>query len=158
MKRNLQVLAVVVFCVMFVPALVLGLMVAAPPPPAQALSVTPVANLVYSPDRNFMQVYNETTIAADTYSPILDISAQEWCDFQYVVDQEIDSADVNTTTVTIQFSNDDSNWVNGPALVSANAADAGDMTRLPVFGRYMRFYMNVTNTATPTWVLNAFCK
>jgi hypothetical protein len=151
--QSLMVLGVLVL------ALVAGVVISGGgAPPAQALSVTPVANLTYSPDRNYFSVYEDTTIAEDTYSYPLDISAQEWCDFQYVVDQELDGSDVNTTTATIEYSNDRTNWVAGPALVTANAADAGDMTRLPVFGRYLRIHMDVTNTATPTWTINASCK
>jgi hypothetical protein len=153
--KKFQVFVVVVLLGL---ALLAGLLLPGVTQPAQALSVTPVANLVYSPDRNYFEIYNVTTVAADTHSAILDISAQEWCDFQYVADQDIDSGGVNTTTVTIEFSNDRSNWVDGPALVSANAADAGDMTRLPLFGRYMQLEMDVTNTATPTWTINASCK
>jgi hypothetical protein len=74
------------------------------------------------------------------------------------VNQDIDSSGVNTTTVTLEFSNDRSNWVDGPALVTNNAADASDITRFPVFGRYMQLEMDVTNTVTPTWTINAFCK
>jgi hypothetical protein len=128
--------------------------VGAAPPAAP----TPVTGLVYSPDRNYFDVYDTVTIAADTHSKILDISAQEWCDIEYVVNQDIDSAGVNTTTVTIEYSNDRTNWIDGPALVTSNAADASDMTRIPIFGRYMQFEMDVTNTATPTWTINAFCK
>jgi hypothetical protein len=153
--KKFQVLTVAVLLGL---ALLVGALLPAMSQPAQALSVTPVANLVYSPDRNYFDVYDTTTIAADTYSKILDISAQEWCDFQYVVDQEIDGTDPNTTTVTIQFSNDRTNWVDGPALATANVADASDMTRLPLFGQYMRFKMDVDNSYTPTWTINAFCK
>jgi hypothetical protein len=128
--------------------------VGAAPPAAP----TPVDNLVYSPDRNYFDLYDTKTVAADTHTPIMDISAQEWCDIEYVVNQDIDSSGVNTTTVTLEFSNDRSNWVDGPALVSNNAADASDMTRLPLFGQYMRFKMDVDNSYTPTWTINAFCK
>jgi hypothetical protein len=140
-------------------ALLFGVMIGGTgPAPAQALSVTPVANLTYSPDRNYFEIYANKTVATDTHSIPVDISAQEWCDVEYAVTQEIDGADVNTTTVTIEYSNDKTNWIDGPALVSNNAATAADMTRVPVFGRFMQFEMDVTNTATPTWTINANCK
>ncbi len=151
----------------FLVALVLGLALVAVAligisgaPPVQALSVTPVANLTYSPDRNYFDLFDEKTVATTTHTSIADISAQEWCDFEYVVNQAIDGVEANTSTATIEFSNDKSNWVDGPALVTDNAADASDMTRLPIFGRYMQVEISTTSTstATPTWTINAFCK
>jgi hypothetical protein len=141
-------------------ALLVGALLPVATQPVQALSVTPVANLVYSPDRNYFDLFDEVTVATTTHTSIADISAQEWCDFGYAVDQEIDGAGVNTSTVTIEFSNDRTNWIDGPALVSDNVADASDMTRLPIFGRYMRVEVSTTSTstATPTWTINAFCK
>jgi hypothetical protein len=141
-------------------ALLVGALLPVATQPVQALSVTPVANLVYSPDRNYFDLFDEVTVATTTHTSIVDISAQEWCDFEYAVDQEIDGAGVNTSTVTIEYSNDHTNWIDGPALVSDNVADASDMTRLPIFGRYMRVEVSTTSTstATPTWTINAFCK
>ncbi len=141
----------------------LGMALLAPASHAPAIAAPPaaptaVANLVYSPDRNYFDLMDTRTVAADTHTDVMDISAQEWCDFQYKVDQAIDDADVNTTTLTVEYSNDKVAWIDGPALVSNNAADASDITRLPVFGRYAQIELDVTNTATPTWSISAVCK
>ncbi len=157
MKR-LQVLIVALGMCLALMAGILLIPSNAPVQAAPPAAPTAVTGLVYSPDRNYFELYNDTTVAADTHTAAMDISAQEWCDYQYTVDQLIDGAAVNTTTVTIEYSNDKVTWIDGPALVSANAADASDITRFPTFGRYAQLEMDVTNTATPTWTINVFCK
>ena len=124
------------------------------PAPVQALSVTPVANLVTSNARQLFQPMTVKGITADYNTEAMEISSFSWADVEYTVDQ----ATVNTTTVTIQYSNDKSNWVNGDAIVTDNAADATDMTRIPLFGQYMRFNVNVAGSDRITWTISALAR
>jgi hypothetical protein len=118
-------------------------------PPA---APTPVA----SPDNvgggQFFRFQPQTAIAADTNTSALDVMEFETVDVQYVIDQ----GTVNTTTLTIQYSIDGSNYTDGAALVSSNAADASAVVaRVPVYGRYMRIKQDLTNTNTITITLLA---
>ncbi len=161
MKRKLQTLALVLgLAAGMLGMALLPVGVQSPAAAAPPAAPTAVANLTYSPDRNYFDLFSEVTVATTTHTSIADISAQEWCDFEYVVDQAIDGVEANTSTATIEYSNDRTNWVDGPALVTNNAADASDLTREPVFGRYMQVEISTTSTstATPTWTINAFCK
>ena len=152
MKSKLQILAV---AVLLGGALLVGALLPVATQPAQALSVTPVANLVTSNARQLFEFATTKALAADYNTTPVEISSFAWADFEYVVDQ---GTSTNTTTVTVQYSNDKSNWIDGPALVSSNSADASDMTRLPLFGQYMRINVNVANTNTVTWSLSALAR
>jgi len=120
-------------------------------PPA---APTPIANLVNSSDALNVTFQSATALAADTNTGGSQLPTYEWIDIQHVIDQ----GTVNTTTITIQFSNDNSNWVNGPAIVTDNAADATDITRVPIFGRYVRFNQNLATTDTITITLIGLAK
>ena len=120
-------------------------------PPA---APTAVANLVTSNGRQLFEPMNIKAIAADFNTEAMDVSAYSWADVAYLIDQ----GTTNTTTVTIQFSNDKVTWVSGPAVVSANAADASDITRFPLFGQYMRFNVNVTGSDRITWTISALAR
>ncbi len=138
--------------------MVLGAIAGTGPAPAEAAppaAVTPIANTPYSADANYFVFLNEKTFAADGYSDRLTLASFEVGDWQYLIDTV---ADVNTTTVTIQYSNDGENWVAGQPLISANIADAGDIVRLPLFGRYARLHVNSTTTDTLTLSVNVLAK
>lgn len=68
-------------------------------------------------------------------------------DLQYVIDQ---GTTPNTVTLTIQYSCDGVNWVDGANLVASNAADASDIVQLNNYCRYTNIYANVANTETVT--------
>lgn len=121
---------------------------------APVAAPTPIANLVNSGDALNVTFQSATAIAADTNTGGQQLPTYEWVDIQYVIDH----GTVNTTTITAQFSNDNSNWVNGPAIVTDSAADGSDITRIPIFGRYMRFNQNVANTNTITITLIGLAK
>jgi hypothetical protein len=94
-------------------------------------------------------------MAADEQSAGVQLAGYDTLDVQFVVDQP---STVNTTTVKIQWSNDNSNWSDGPTLVSANAADADGMVQVANMGRYTRIDYNVSNTQTVTWTVKAIAK
>ena len=51
----------------------------------------------------------------------------------------------NSITITVQYSNDNTNWDDGAALLSSSIVDVTEMTRVPVFGRYMRFAEDIAD-------------
>lgn len=122
---------------------------------------TPVANLVNSGDATNITFLSQTAITADQDTAGKQLPEFEWCDVQYLITNGTHEAvTVNTTTLTIQFSNDNSNWVQGPALVSNSASDTAvtDLTRFNTFGRYVGFDVNVTNSNPVTVTLLGVCK
>lgn len=148
--------AISVTLVLFIVALALALALfpggtqAAPP-----AAPTPVADLLIPAGR--AQAFNIQTITgliADNNTTGIEVMNLGAVDIQYVIDH-VASGEVNTTTLTVQYSNDNSNWVSGVALVSASAVDGTSITRVPVFGRYMRINQDVTNTTLVTTTLTA---
>lgn len=98
------------------------------------------------------------SITADAGGPAQNLPSYSRLDIQYVIDQTVIGTAANTTTLTLQYSNDGANWVNGAALVTANAADASDMNEYPNVGRYTRIYQDVSNTNPITITVLAVAK
>ena len=116
---------------------------------------TPVANIPSDSGASTITFQPATALTADTNTR----SSLDLKDFEYVdVSYTIDHGTTNTTTLTIQYSNDGSNWINGVALVSNSAADGSDITRVPMFGRYMRINQDVTNANAITITLLGVAK
>jgi hypothetical protein len=113
---------------------------------APAAAPTPVS-VTYAPSGeatlDFLRV--PTAYTADFNTSALTILPFQATDIQYTIDQTAVSSVVNTTTLTLQFSNDNSNWVDGPAIASANTADASVMQQYAVFGRYARMKVDLSN-------------
>lgn len=122
---------------------------AAPP-----LAPTPVANLAPSNSALNVTFQATTGITQDTNTNSKQLISYEYMDISITVDH----GTVNTTTFTVQFSNDDTNWDDGPALISNSAADATDITRVPLFGRYVRIKQDVTNSNLLTTTILAVAK
>lgn len=120
-------------------------------PPA---APTPVANILAADDVFWFRFQPTTVITSDTATTSIDVMKYNSLDVSHTIDQ----GTVNTTTLTIQYSNDGTNWVNGVALATSNAADATDITRVPVFGRYMRINQDVTNSNSITITLLAVAR
>jgi len=115
--------------------------VSAAPPAAP----TPIANIPGDSDNSLYVTFQSAlSMSADTNTTGRLVQGYEYLDLQTTVDQTVVGTENNTTTITIQFSNDGSNWDNGPAILSSNAADTTDMTRVQLFGRYVRFNQDVT--------------
>ncbi len=60
--------------------------------------------------------------------------------------------------MTLQYSNDNTNWSDGPAIVAANVADADGMVQASNLGRYSRVYATLGNTNTITITVKAVAK
>ena len=83
---------------------------------------------------------------ADFNTSALTIQEFPAADFQYTIDQTAVSSVVNTTTLILQFSNDNTNWTTGPTIASAITADGSVMQQYALFGRYARINVDVANT------------
>jgi len=94
----------------------------------------------------FTFVSGSTARTADTNGPTVSIPSYSLVDLQTTFDQTVLASGANTTTLTLQFSNDGANWTNGPALATNNVADSTDLIQAANFGRYTRVNINVSNT------------
>ena len=154
MKVNMRVFAAVLLGLF----LLIGAAIPIVTQPAQAgppLAPTPVSNLVVSQERNLFELMAGKGVTADYNTTAMEISSFSYGDVQFAVTQ---GATVNTTTVTIQYSNDKSNWVNGVAITSSAVASGTDITRVPLFGQYARFKVDVSGSSAVTWTLNMLAR
>lgn len=113
---------------------------------APAAAITPVSFSGQSGDSAKITFFNGN-IAADT-RVCHDLSNYNKIDLQYVIDQ----GTVNTTTLSLQWSNDHNpstntgNYLAQATVVSANAADASGGNQYLTAGQYMCVLADVTNS------------
>ena len=122
---------------------------------------TPVAIMNQSPESALVTFISGTTsIIADYSPPGQQLYTFEYCNIQYIIDQTLAGTGpcYNTTTLTINWSMDNSTWSDGPAIVAANVADAESVVQVPQLGRYMRIYADVTNANPITITAKGVCK
>jgi len=101
-----------------------------------------------------VEFWSSDALVASGGSDVVNVSQFQALDVQYVVDETV----VNTTTVKIQFSNDNSNWSDGVDLVANAVADGNGMVQLQVFGVYARMYATLTSADPITWTIKALAK
>lgn len=116
--------------------------------PATKVSAVPAAAptpVTYSGQagNNQKVAFFNGNITADTRA-CFDLSNFKAVDLQYILDQ----GTVNTTTVKLQWSNDNVNFEDTATVVSANAADAHGGNQFLLFGQYNCIYADVANTNT----------
>ena len=109
---------------------------------APAAAPTPAASGFASRAPTELTWSSAVATTADGGSAALQVAGYTVADIQYVIDQ----GTVNTTTLKIQFSNDNVNWTDGATLVTDNAADASVLSQVAMFGKWARIYKDVTNT------------
>lgn len=120
-------------------------------PPA---APTPIANFVMPTKSAAVFPFQEATrLTGDTNTSAVEVMNLSALDISYTTVHT--AAEVNTTTLTVQYSNDGTNWVNGVALATSNAAATTDISRVPVFGRWMRINQDTTNAFAVTVTLLA---
>lgn len=127
-----------------------GLNVDAAPPAAP----TPVANILTADKTAFFRFQPATALTANTNTSGKYVQQFNSLDVQYIIDH----GTTNTTTLTIQYSNDNTNWVDGLALVTSSAADGTSISRVPLFGAYTRVKQVVTNSNPITITLLAVAR
>jgi hypothetical protein len=121
--------------------------------PAQVTAAPPAAptpaTVTYSPGTHTLQTfYDAEAITEDGCSALFEIADVELVDLHWIVDV----GDVNTTTLTLRFSNENSvtNLVTGINVAASIAADQTNLQQFPLFGRYACLYADVTNTSPIT--------
>jgi len=145
------------FALAAVMLVVMALLFSVPAPVTYADTVpTPISAQAGSGTTGYLVVTFASASAktADGGSSAFQLPGYDSLDIQYVVDQ----GTVNTTTIKLQYSNDNSNWSDGPNIVAANAADADSMVQAANMGRYTRVYFDVTNSNAVTWTVIAVAK
>jgi len=58
----------------------------------------------------------------------------------------LDATLANTTTIKLQYSNDNVNWADGHSVIQNTGSDQNDMVQRYNFGAYTRLYATVTNS------------
>lgn len=116
---------------------------------APAAAPTAVAVNVYpsgSSDWAMAEFWPGTAITSDRRSTCVESAGFSIADIQYNIDQ----GTTNTTTLTLQFTNDKVTYSNGVNVVASNAADASDLQPFALYGRYVCLYADVTNSNAVT--------
>ena len=122
------------------------------PQPVQAAVITPVSITQPAGERwASVQPWGVAVLASDTRSSCYETAGSTVADVQYLIGQGA----VNTTTITLQYTNDQVTFVDGGTVVSARAADGSGMVQLATFGRYSCFYTDLANTNDVTVTVNA---
>lgn len=104
---------------------------------------TPITQYNWNPQPKTLEFFaGETSLTEDTRSTCHNIAGYSTLDLHYVIDQ----GTVNTTTVTLEFSNIADNYPDGVAVVTANAADSADIKQFNLFGSQVCLYADVTNS------------
>lgn len=133
----------VVLCaglLMFVMLTSLYVLPASPVDAAPVAAITPVTYSGQSSQSSKVTFFNGN-IAADTRACV-DLSNYSKIDLQWVIDQ----GTVNTTTVKLQWSNDNVNFEDSATVASANAADTHSGQQYVLAGQYNCVYADVTNS------------
>lgn len=139
--------AVTLIAVFIAATLLLNYQFSVPVEAAPALIPTPVASINIASDLpKTLRFVEGTAITADTRY-CLPAAQGDFIDLQYLIDQ---GASVNTTTLTLQYSNIDSTYETGPAIVSANVADANGLAQYALFGSQACVYADVANSNAVT--------
>lgn len=122
---------------------------------AEVLAVpTPVTNNAGPKISKSETFWAAHRLTADAGSTVIDVGNYALADIEWI----IDVGTVNTTTFTLQFSNDGTHWVNGVAVASAVAADVTNLAQFYTFGRYARVYADVINSNPVTATVLAVLK
>lgn len=114
--------------------------------PVPLAAPTPVAAVVRSTQPEFPVFFNERALTADARSSCFEVPDYSVVDLQYLIDQTLVASAANTTTLTLQWSNDNANFVNGLAVATNNTTDTNDLQQFQLFGRHACIYADVTNT------------
>jgi hypothetical protein len=128
--------------------------------PARADTVpTPVANMNQSPESALVTFSAGTTpTIADAGTDGMQLYTFEYCNLQWITDQTLVAGAYNTTTLTVNWSMDNSTWSDGPVIIASNVSDADGVVQVPNLGRYMRIYKDVTSANPITITVKGVCK
>ena len=125
-------------------------------PPVQADTVPTPIYVSGSDDRLYVTFFEADTTVASEASSGFQLANYEYMDVQWVVDHA--GTPPNTTTVKVQWSNDNTNWSDGPNVIATSSTDGDSMVQVGNLGRYTRLYKTSTNTGSMTWTVKAVAK
>lgn len=154
MKNKISMGVVAAVALLMILSVAFSALPGAPVAAAPMAQPTPVSVSSGAGVTDFNTFYSVERLTADVRSGCVDVSKFKLADVQYLVDV----GTVNTTTVTINFTNDKVTYNDGSAVASAIVADGSALQQYAVFGRYMCMYVNVTNTNPITWTITAVLK
>jgi hypothetical protein len=122
-----------------------------------SLTNPPSNQRVFEPRAAFVSFDTALRVANDTNSTARFLPQAAVLDVQYVV---VANEGSTPFTLTVQFSNDGTNWAQGQTLFvgATSAAGSTNMTRTHAFGSYVRFAVDTTNSTPLTLTLNATSK
>ena len=125
------------------------------PAPSYADTVPTPVYVAGSNDALNVTYWSTAGKIASAASSSFQLVRYEYQDMQWVIDG--DSGTPNTATIKIQWSNDDSNWSDGPQ-VAATGYDGDGMVQVGNLGRYTRLYATLANTQLVTITCIAVAK
>lgn len=130
--------------------MLLALLVFAPVLPssaAPAAAVTPVGveDPIVGGVAGVMRYFNTVAITADTRI-CQDLSTYRVADIQYIADHGTS----NPVTITLQHSNNNSNFTTGQSIAVNSTADGNALNRFDLYGKYNCVYADVTNSNSLT--------
>ena len=148
MRKNSLVMAGA-FALVLVAALIFSMSSVTPDTAmaAPAPAPTPVSATDSGGNNAVVTFWSGEALTATGASSVQNVMDFERVDLQTTIDQ---GTTPNTVTLKLQFSNDNTNWVDGATVVTANVADAGAMQQYAVFGRYARLYATAGNSESVT--------
>ncbi len=124
--------------------------------PAAADTVPTPIYVSGSDDRLYVTFFEADTTVASEASSGFQLAAYEYMNVQWVVDHA--GTPPNTTTVKVQWSNDNTNWSDGPDISASSSTDGDSMVQVGNLGRYTRLYKTSSNTGSMTWTVKAVAK
>ena len=148
MRKNSLVMAGA-FALVLVAALIFSMSSVSPDTAmaAPAPAPTPVSATDSGGNNAVVTFWSGEALTATGASSVQNVMDFERVDLQTTIDQ---GTTPNTVTLKLQFSNDNTNWVDGATVVTANVAYAGAMQQYAVFGRYARLYATAGNSESVT--------
>jgi hypothetical protein len=124
--------------------LLLGLCTITAPAPSVAFAdtvPTPIAVQNVGQPYLYVNFFSAAPHSTSTRSNAFQLPSYKTLDCQYIIDQGV----TNTATLMVQWSNDSTNWSDGPVItVTGTAGDADGMVQIANMGRYT----SITNTLT----------
>jgi hypothetical protein len=114
---------------------------------APAAQITPVAvtNPLKGEVAGVMRYFNTVAVTADT-RVCQDLGAYRVADIQYIADHGTS----NPVTITLQHSNNNSNFTNGQRIVVNSTADGNALNRYDLYGKFSCVFADVTNSNSLT--------
>ena len=94
----------------------------------------------------FPVFFNTKVITVSTRSDCFEVPDYSAVDLHWIIDE----TDANSTTLKLQYSNNNTSYVDGVSFVTNAVADAESMNQYPLFGRWACVYAQLVGNQTVT--------